>query len=119
MTHTDPFPSRVRTGSNGEEIFIASKDDGSVLATMTGNDLFHLDLANLFVTSHNSHDGLLEALEEEGKFIRKCQDVLTSYLVPDGIDADEAISNLLGLLDGPEQRAIQKKSIVAIKAARP
>lgn len=62
MTHKDPFPSQVRTGANGEEIFIVSKDDGSILVTMTGNDLFHLDLANLFVTAHNSHDALLEAL---------------------------------------------------------
>lgn len=32
---------------------------------------------------------------------RQCQAVLTRYLVPDGIDANAAVSELLGILDGP------------------
>lgn len=39
--------------------------------------------------------------------IRRAQAILTDYLIPDGLSAAEAIDGLLGLLDGPDQRAAQ------------
>ncbi len=40
--------------------------------------------------------------------IARAQAILTQYLIPDGIDGPTAIDQLLGLLDGPDQRAAQK-----------
>lgn len=64
------------------------------------------------------NSGLLEALEQSDALIVKAQGILNSYLPPDGISADEAISALLGLLDGPEQRAVQAATNEAIAKAR-
>lgn len=50
--------------------------------------------------------------------LRKAQDVLTQYLIPDGNDADTALDALLALLDGPEQRAAQNPARAAVAAYR-
>ena len=50
---------------------------------------------------------LLEAGSEQTEIIHRAQAILTQYLIPDGIDGPEAISQLLGLLDGPDQRAAE------------
>lgn len=39
------------------------------------------------------------------EIITKAQDILARQLPPEGISADAAIDELLGLLDGPEARA--------------
>ena len=40
--------------------------------------------------------------------IISAQETMTAYLVPDGIDADQAIERVIELLDGPRQREVQK-----------
>ena len=40
--------------------------------------------------------------------IIKAQGILANRLKPDGISAADTIDQLLGLLDGPEQRAAQQ-----------
>lgn len=61
---------------------------------------------------------LLAAMEASNGLIEKAQDILTSYLIPDGRSKDEAINALLGLLDGPEQRETQDLARAAISKAR-
>lgn len=39
------------------------------------------------------------------RLVKKCQDVLSRHLPPDGLSGKDTISELLGLLDGPEYRA--------------
>jgi hypothetical protein len=40
--------------------------------------------------------------------VMDCQEILGRYLPPDGISADQAVSELLGLLDGPQWRDAEK-----------
>jgi len=49
---------------------------------------------------------LLVAANEQLALINHAQAILSAYLVPDGMSAGEAISQLLALLDGPEQRRV-------------
>jgi hypothetical protein len=49
--------------------------------------------------------------------LRRAQDILTGYLVPDGYDPDRAVTLLLELLDGPEQRAVETPARAAIAKA--
>lgn len=39
--------------------------------------------------------------------VRQCQAVMVEYLVPGGIDAEQAMARMIELLDGPEQRDAQ------------
>lgn len=73
--------------------------------------------AEFIVCACNAHEDLVEAVQETNRLIRKAQDILCDYLIPDG-DADTAISALLELLDGPEQREIQKKAQAAVAKAK-
>ena len=50
--------------------------------------------------------------------LRQAQAILTQYLIPDGIDGPEAINQLLGLLDGPDQRSAQAAWDAALAKAR-
>ena len=56
--------------------------------------------------------------EAQTAIIRRAQDILTQYLIPDGLDGPEAINQLLGLLDGPDQRAAQATWDAALAKAR-
>ena len=56
--------------------------------------------------------------EAQTDIIRHAQAILTQYLIPDGIDGPEAINQLLGLLDGPDQRAAQAAWDAALAKAR-
>lgn len=56
--------------------------------------------------------------EAQTDIIRHAQAILTQYLIPDGIDGPEAINQLLGLLNGPEQRAAQAAWDAALAKAR-
>ncbi|HXE13831.1 MAG TPA: hypothetical protein VN633_17015 [Bryobacteraceae bacterium] len=49
-----------------------------------------------------------QPLRDADALIRKCQAVLARYLEPNQMTADDAIIELLGILDGPEQRRVQK-----------
>lgn len=40
--------------------------------------------------------------------VMDCQEILGRYLPPNGIGADQAVSELLGLLDGPQWRDAEK-----------
>lgn len=56
--------------------------------------------------------------EAQTDILRRAQAILTQYLIPDGIDGPEAINQLLGLLDGPDQRASQSAWDAALAKAR-
>ena len=56
--------------------------------------------------------------EAQTAIIRRAQAILTQYLIPDGLDGPEAINQLLGLLDGPDQRAAQATWDAALAKAR-
>lgn len=60
---------------------------------------------------------LLEGGTALETLVSQMQAVIGSYLPPDGIDADDAISKLIYLLDGPEQRAAQDPLKAAIAKA--
>lgn len=61
---------------------------------------------------------LLEALEGEERLIQTCQRFLEDYLIPNGLSAEDTISNLIAALDGPEQREIQGASKAALALTR-
>ncbi len=56
--------------------------------------------------------------EAQTAIIHRAQAILTQYLIPDGIDGPEAINQLLGLLDGPDQRTAQAAWDAALAKAR-
>ncbi len=70
--------------------------------------------AHLIAAAPDLYDGG----EEQTIILRRAQAILTQYLIPDGIDAPEAINQLLGLLDGPDQREAQSAWDAAIAKAR-
>ena len=56
-------------------------------------------------------DKPLGALAELNSIVERAQQVLTDYLPPNsGVTEREAISRLLDILDGPEQRRAQRKA---------
>lgn len=55
------------------------------------------------------------ALQANMAIIARAQEILTDYLHPDGIGADNTLHRLLSLLDGPEQRAAKALSDEALK----
>lgn len=50
--------------------------------------------------------------------IQDCQAILTRHLPGDGISAKDAISELLGILDGPRTRAVFPNESVSPEARR-
>jgi hypothetical protein len=48
--------------------------------------------------------GARTALRSNMQLVADAQDILTRYLVPDGLTSHEALNELLGLLDGPRSR---------------
>ena len=52
----------------------------------------------LIVRACNSHEQLVA-------LTRRAQEILAAYLPPDGRSAQETLTDLLGLFDGPESRA--------------
>mgnify|MGYP001559346003 CR=1 FL=1 len=55
-------------------------------------------------------DGARDAgVSGERALIDKCVAVLQRHIVPDGISDHDALSELYGLLDGPEYRALKRK----------
>jgi hypothetical protein len=59
------------------------------------------------------------ALDSSDALIRKAQEILAVYIVPDaGITDHDVVSQLLGLLDGPEQREVKSKTIQALVKVR-
>lgn len=64
-------------------------------------------VADDHVSACRRASGLKAGGAAQTEIITKAQAILTSYLTPDGIGGAEAINRLLGLLDGPEQRAAQ------------
>lgn len=49
-------------------------------------------------------------LEHREGIIIDCQAILSRYLPPDGIDAQQALNDLLSILDGPRGLAVIGKS---------
>jgi hypothetical protein len=60
---------------------------------------------------------LYEALEAENALIVSAQELIASYLPPDGISKDALINGLIELFDGPRQRAAQSQSNAALAKA--
>jgi len=60
---------------------------------------------------------LRKAVRDLNALIISAQETMTAYLVPDGIDADQAIERVIELLDGPRQREVQKAAYAALKEA--
>lgn len=60
---------------------------------------------------------LLAVANEQLALINHAQAILTAHLVPDGMGADEAINQLLGLLDGPDQRRVAAMYSAALAKA--
>ena len=60
------------------------------------------------VVEHQDANGA--GIEERHKLalalIADCQNILTNYLVPDGLSEQDCLSKLLELLDGPRSRAV-------------
>lgn len=71
----------------------------------------HLNRDPLALAKELADGGLVElvkSLDETLGLIRKAQERLCEYLVPDGSnDEHEVMNDLLYMLDGPEQRAIE------------
>lgn len=57
---------------------------------------------------------LLEAGVAQTQILTKAQAIMTSFLEPGGLGIEETISELLELLDGPEQREAQSKWDAAV-----
>jgi len=57
---------------------------------------------------------LLASGGKQTAILRAAQEILTRYLVPDGLDESQALCALLALLDGPEQRSAQSSWDAAI-----
>lgn len=55
------------------------------------------------------------ALQANMAIIARAQEILTDYLHPAGISADNTLHRLLSLLDGPEQRAAKDIADEALK----
>lgn len=55
--------------------------------------------------SVSENEKLRDAIAGLAKLVSDAQAVLASYLPPDGISKDEALSKLLYLLDGPQSRS--------------
>jgi hypothetical protein len=60
---------------------------------------------------------LLQVANEQLALINHAQVILAAHLSPDGMSAEEAISKLLALLDGPDQRRISAMYNAAIAKA--
>ncbi|MFZ3043712.1 MAG: hypothetical protein WA058_01215 [Minisyncoccia bacterium] len=55
-----------------------------------------------------------EAIRDLNKLIISAQETMTSYLIPDGIEADEAIERVIELLDGKTQHKVQQAAFAII-----
>jgi hypothetical protein len=65
---------------------------------------------------HSEEAGRLrEAVRDLNALIISAQETMTAYVVPDGIDADQAIERVIELLDGPRQREVQTRAYAALK----
>jgi hypothetical protein len=101
QSHTEDCPARVCGGEYVERFEEAVKAIGG-----------GIDRRDAAITE------LCASLDETHKWVRRIQDVMVGYLVPDGYDADEALNRLIEMLDGPEQRAIQGRALAALAKAR-
>lgn len=106
-----PGPWRATTHDHPEQGVYA----GYRIAKMTGGEI-QRDRANANLIA--AAPDLYFGGEAQTDIIRHAQAILTQYLIPDGIDGPEAINQLLGLLDGPEQRAAQAAWDAALAKAR-
>lgn len=60
-------------------------------------------------TIHDDRDcSCGETLSHSNQIVLDCQKILTEYLVPDGIDANQTLNRLLEILDGPRGLAVFK-----------
>lgn len=75
--------------------------------------------AERICTCHNAHDDLVAAGKSQTEIIRRAQTILTHYLRPDGPSDSETLNELLGLLDGPDQRAAQDAWDAALAKVTP
>ena len=93
MTEHTPIATALRGEANASEELNPEDSDVAVMR----------EAATLI-------EALVEALTGYKKLTRSAQDILTTYLTPDGYDADAAVGLLLALLDGPCQREVEGKA---------
>lgn len=103
-------------------IFIISSPAGTSYRVYADNDAM-ADIAHIPMSwaGDGSNARLIaaapqfkEAAHDYGEIIKRAQDILTSFLTPDGNDAEEACSQLLALLDGPPWREAHAKYAAAV-----
>lgn len=59
---------------------------------------------------------LVQATNDVRALVADAQTILTDYLIPDGLNSDQALNRLLELFDGPRQRQTEARVQAAIKA---
>jgi len=88
---------------------------GTEVKTLGGNDPWAqgqaFETVEQMQATIASQAAQIERLREAGNaqtdILRAAQEILTRYLIPDGIDGPQTINELLGLLDGSAQRSAQ------------
>jgi hypothetical protein len=127
--YTKPDGSPIKTVEDVAEATSHSALKGGLAELWGGSAVVDGEEVTVFYTGNgptsqaNAHliaaaPDLYEANTKQAVLIRKAQDILSSYLPPDGISGAEAINQLLGLLDGPEQREIEGFRNAALAKAR-
>ena len=94
----------------GVSFYIYDADNQPINGDLEGDDKVNQAIAAGMVVAVNNHKALVGALAGYKKLTRSAQDILVTYLTPDGYDADAAVSKLLALLDGPHQREVEGKA---------
>lgn len=92
---------------------------GNEVALIDGDyndpDTWHIMESNARLISASPE--LLVAGIAQTSILHRAQAIMTNYLQgpPKGLNAEQAINNILGLLDGPDQREAQMKWDLALK----
>ena len=125
LAHT-PGPWRVSTiGLMNDGALPVSSDQGQIARVSAQADFPRGQGHNSECAERDANARLIAAApdlysggEAQTAIIHRAQAILTQYLIPDGIDGPEAINQLLGLLDGPDQRTAQAAWDAALAKAR-
>lgn len=118
-----PGPWKVsRSGRFNDHVYDIRAGNNVAIANTAywvDSDSFVESRANAYLLSEAPN--LYAALEGDERLIKEAQNILRMYLEPGERriqSPEQAISALLGLLDGPKQREIQGASEAALRKAR-
>lgn len=102
MTHT-PTPWIFKPGydnTDGDLTLGSIMGDDTHIARIWNDQEYAENDAQFIVTACNAHEELVRALQKMEKVLRRVQDTLATYIIPDsGIDDAECINELLGIVD--------------------